>query len=269
VLELWIELILIAGLAFLGLLIGVQMSRLGKHVGLATCLGSVACVFLLAGLCRMPGYSESPILFAIAAGRAKLALLGFIVPLGLAAAKPYLLFRWEQWIVLGLIAISIFCFSVFPFLGSAVAAGQFQGIPPHGENNGFFRQSTSFTCGPAAAATALHRLGVTASESQLAILGRSCPVIGTTDYELLRSIETAAAGQVKCQYYLSKAKLTLDDDQVFLAILTQKSIINHCVAVLSVTDDTVVFADPAEGILSQPKEQFLSTWSGKGILISR
>lgn len=217
----------------------------------------------------MPGYSENPLLFALVAGRAKLAILSFIVPLGLASAIHYLLFRWEQWIVIGLIAISIYGFGVFPFLGSAMAASQFAGLPSYFNSEGLCRQSTSFTCGPAAAATALHRLGITTSESQLAILSRSCPFIGTTDFDLLQSIKVVGAEEIHCRYYPANAELKLGENQVFLAILTQNSFTNHCVAVLSVSDDVVIFADPAEGMTQLPKEQFKSIWSGKGILVSK
>lgn len=268
-LNLWTECIGVAGLAFAGLLAGAQIPRFGRKVSLSACLASVTIIFLLAALCRLPGYSEHPLLFALAAGRAKLVLLSWVVPFGLAAAMPYLLFRWEQWIIVGLIAISIYGFGVFPFLGSAMAASRFAGMPSAYDDNGLCRQSTSFTCAPAAAATALHRLGIAASESQLAILGRSCPYIGTTDFELLRSVETAGAGQIHCRYYPAETTLELHDNQVFLAILCQNSIINHCVAVFSISDKAVILADPADGMIAMTREQFNSIWSGKGILVSR
>jgi len=268
-LYLWIECILVAGLAFAGLLAGAGSSRLGKKAGLVTCFASVVCVFALAGLCRVPDYSESPILLALAAGRVKLVLLSFIIPLGLASAMPYLPFRWERWIVVGLSGVTIYAFGVFPFLGSAMAAGQFESASSFFDADGVCRQSTSFTCGPASAATALNRLGIAASESQLAILGRSCPFIGTADFELLRSIETVGAGRIHCRYYPANAELKLGENQVLLAILPQGYFVNHCVAVISAAEDTVVFADPAEGIITLPKAYFESTWSGKGILVSR
>lgn len=267
--NLWFEFIGVTGLAFLGLLTGAGISRINKKTGLAACLISVISIFLLAGLCRVPHCLDNHLLFALAAGRAKLIVLSFIVPLGLAAAMPYLLFRWEQWIVIVLIGLVIYAFGVFPFLGTAIAAGGFEGIPSQFDADGVCRQSTSFTCGPAAATTALRRLGITASESQLAILGRSCPVIGTTDYDLLESISTAGAGKIHCQYYPSNAELKLDENQVLLAILPQSSLVNHCVAVLDITDTAVVFADPAEGKVTLPIPRFQSLWSGKGILISR
>lgn len=265
----WIECIGVMGLAFAGLLAGAGGSRLGKKAGLATCFASVVCVFALAGLCRVPDYADSPILFALAAGRAKLVLLAFIIPFGLASAMPYLPFRWERWVVVGLSGVTIYAFGVFPFLGSAMAASQFAGRPSYFNADGLCRQSTSFTCGPAAAATALRRLGITASESQLAILGRSCPFIGTADFELLRSIETVGAGRIHCRYYPSDAELKLGENQVLLAILPQESVFNHCVAIIRITENDVVFADPAEGIITLPKAYFESIWSGKGILVSK
>jgi hypothetical protein len=265
----WIECVCVTGLAFAGLLAGAGISHLGRKTSLAACLASVVCVFVLAGLCRTPGYVESPILFAFVAGRAKLVLLSFIVPFGLASAMPYLVFRWEQWMVIGLCGVAIYVFGVFPFLGSAMAAGGFEGTPSYFDSNGVCRQSTSFTCGPAAGATALRRLGVAASESQLAILGRSCPLIGTTDFDLLRSVETVGAGRVRCRYYPSHAALKLDENQVLLAILSQSYFVNHCVAIIGVTEDAVVFADPADGVITLPRSYFESIWSGKGILVSR
>ncbi len=268
-LDLWIECISVLGLAFAGLLAGAGVSRISKKTSLAVCLASVGCVFLLAGLCRMLACLESPILFVLAASRMKLVVLSFIVPLGLASAMPYLPFRWERWIVVGLSGVSIYIFSVFPFLGSAMAASQFEGAPSYFDSNGVCRQSTPFSCGPAAGATALQRLGIAASEGQLAILSRSCPFIGTTDFDLMRSIETVGAGRIHCRYYPTNAPLKLGENQVLLAILSLSYFVNHCVAVIEVTDDTVVFADPAEGVITLPRDYFESIWLGKGILVSK
>jgi predicted double-glycine peptidase len=52
-----------------------------------------------------------------------------------------------------------------------------------------------------------------------------------------------------------------------LVILQQGVWMNHCVAVLNTTDKTVVFADPAEGIITLSQKHFHQLWTGRGILL--
>jgi predicted double-glycine peptidase len=54
-----------------------------------------------------------------------------------------------------------------------------------------------------------------------------------------------------------------------LAVIRSAFMLDHCVAVLGVSDTTVTIADPIAGIESMPCEKFASIWRFSGIVLSR
>jgi hypothetical protein len=281
--NLWIELVAAGLIAMAGLLAGAAVSRLGKQTSLATCLGVVFIILALGAGWLIPISMYNSVIFAMFAGRFKFILLAFFVPMGLACAMPYLPYKIERRCVVVMTAVSIYVFGVFPFLGAAMAGQKMAAIPALFDSNGVCRQSTSFTCGPAAAATALHRLGVDVSEGQMAVLSRSCPYIGTSDYDLMQAVSQVASREkvmcnpaqpgaavlqkIECTYGRWAELPKLSGRQVMLVILQQGLWMNHCVAVLKTTDKAVVFADPAEGIITLSQKHFQQLWTGRGILL--
>jgi hypothetical protein len=265
---LWIEFIAVGLTALAGLLSGAVVSRLGKRPALIACLCVIIVILTLGGGWFVPISMYNPVVFALFAGRIKLILLAFLVPMGLASAMPYLPYKIERRGVLVMTAVSIYVFAVFPFLGAAMAGDVLAGVPASFDSNGVCRQSTSFTCGPAAAATALHRLGVDVSEGQMAVLSRSCPYIGTSDYNLIHAVNQAVSDKpIECTYGCWEELPKLSGRQVMLVILQQGVWMNHCVAILNTTDRAVVFADPAEGIITLSQKHFQKLWTGRGILL--
>jgi hypothetical protein len=266
--NLWIELVAAGLIAFAGLLAGTAVSRLGKQTALVTCLGVVFIILALGAGWLIPISMYNAVIFAIFAGRFKFILLAFFVPMGLTCAAPYLPYKIERYGVAVMTAMSIYAFGVFPFLGAVMAGQKLAAIPASFDSNGVCFQSTSFTCGPAAAATALHRLGVDVSEGQMAILSRSCPVIGTSDYDLMQAVSKAVSSKpIECTYGRWTELPKLSGQEVLLVILQQGLWMNHCVAVLKTTDKAVVFADPAEGIITLSQKHFQQLWTGRGILL--
>lgn len=267
-LNLWIELVAAGLIAMAGLLAGAAVSRLGKQTALIICLGVVFIILTLGAGWFIPISMDNPVIFAMFAGRLKFILLAFFVPMGLACVVPYLPYKIERRGVLVMAAVSIYVFGVFPFLGAAIAGQKMAAIPASFDSNGICRQTTSFTCGPAAAATALHRLGVDVSEGQMAVLSRSCPYIGTSDYDLMRAVNQAISDRpIECTYGRWDKLPKLSGRQVMLVILQQGVWMNHCVTVLRTNDKAVVFADPAEGIITLSQKHFQQLWTGRGILL--
>ncbi|MEN6308577.1 MAG: cysteine peptidase family C39 domain-containing protein [Anaerohalosphaeraceae bacterium] len=266
--NLWMETVGVAAIAFGGLWAGVLFSRRSKTAGLLVCAVAVV-VTLLLGAARWSSYSSDGILFALAGGRIKFVLLSFVIPVGLAAARPYLPYRAERWAVTCLIGAAIAMFGVIPCLGTAMAATRLVEAKSNFDADGVCRQSTAFTCGPAAAATALRRLGVNVSEGRLAALSRSCPFIGTAEYDLYWGIQSAAGRQVNCRHVRSRVLPVLADGEVMLVMLPQNRVMNHCVAVVEVTDQAVVMADPADGLLTLPRENLENNWTGSAIVLGK
>jgi len=264
--NLWMETVGVAAIAFGGLWTGVLFSRRGKTAGLWVCALAVAVTFLLGAL-RWSSGSSDGILFALAGGRVKFVILSFVIPMGLAAVRPYLPYRAERWAVVCLTGAAMALFGVIPCVGTAMAATRLADAGSYFDADGVCRQSTSFTCGPAAAATALRRLGVDVSEGRLAALSRSCPFIGTAEYDLYWGIQAATDGRVTCRHVRGSVLPELADGEVMLVMMPQSRVMNHCVAVVAMTETAVVVADPSEGLLMMPREYLEEHWTGSAIVM--
>ncbi|MGH2272888.1 cysteine peptidase family C39 domain-containing protein, partial [Anaerohalosphaeraceae bacterium U12dextr] len=266
--HLWMEAVGVAAIAFGGLWTGVLFSRRGRTAGLWVCALAVAMTFLL-GAVRWSMGSSDGIAFALAGGRVKFVILSFVIPMGLAAVQPYLPYRAERWAVVCLTGAAMALLGVIPCLGTAMAATRLAAAVSYFDADGVCRQSTAFTCGPAAAATALRRLGVEVSEGRLAGLSRSCPFIGTAEYDLYWGIQAAAGERVRCRYVRGRVLPELAGGEVMLVMMPQSRVMNHCVAVVAMTAAAVVVADPSEGLLTLPREYLEEHWTGSAIVMSK
>ncbi len=266
--SLWIENILVIGIAFVGLLTGAGISRLGKNAGLAACAASILFILFLAAARLYPEQLPNSIFWAFVSSRIKFVLLSWFVPVGLAAAMPYLPRKSERWLTTVLIALFIYSFSVFPFLGAAVAAEELKYNLPRFDRNGVCCQSMPFTCGPAAAATALHHFGVDIGEGQLTQLSRCGMMLGTGEWELFNAVRTAANGRLECEFVRCEDLPTLAVNQVLLVTLRQGVLYNHCAAILETDGQTVLLADPAEGLFRIPLYHVRQCWTKTGILLT-
>jgi len=138
------------------------------------------------------------------------------------------------------------------------------------DNNGVCRQTTNYTCGPAAAVTALGKLGLRADEGELAVLSYSSPVIGTLPACLTSALQDRySADGLRCQYRRFESIDQLRNAGVTLAVVRDAFLLDHCIAVLDVSDDAVIVADPVTGRRLIPYEQFEKIWRFCGIVLQR
>jgi predicted double-glycine peptidase len=125
------------------------------------------------------------------------------------------------------------------------------------------RQTTDYSCGPAAALTVLKRLGQDLSEGEMARLCLLRPNEGVSLLELCRGLNVALEGR---PHRATIERHSIDDlttgDTPFLAELQRPNAVDHCVAVLSVTDDVLVLGDPAYGKRVVGRDEFRKEWTG-------
>jgi len=264
----WVETAAAACVVALSLYLGRRLSLRSRRTAVCACgfsLGLV--VFLLAGrFC--PSLTNCAPLFALAVGRMKFLVFAVAIPLGLSAPLPHLPRRSERFITCIALGVLIFVFALFPFLGPAAFAGALRDLPDTRDAYGICLQNTPYTCGPAAAVTALNRLGVPAAEGTMAMQARTCPFMGTTTYDLCRAIDIASAKSgLKAAFCRLDSLDQLSADNGALLLLKEGFLLTHCVALLDISDRMVTFADPAEGMISLPKDVFARLWTGQAIII--
>ena len=206
----------------------------------------------------------------LAAGRVRFVILSLAVSMGLTVPLSRLPHKFEKLIVCLLMAGFVTWFSVLPFLVPALIKGRLSSLQTKYDKNGVCRQTTDYTCGPAAAVTALGRLGLKADEGELAVLSYSSPVIGTLPTCLTSAIRNRyGADGLSCRYRRFDSIDQLRNAGVTLAVVRDAFLLDHCIAVLDVSDNVVTIADPATGTRLMPCKQFEEMWRFCGIVLQR
>ena len=266
----WFETIAVILVALLAVSLGRLFSGLRKHFWL---FGYVL-PFLLIAMLAAARFSNvlafiAPVCW-FAAGRARFVVLSFAVPMGLITLLSRLPRRFEKVAVCILTVVVVSWFGVLPFLVPALIKGRLSNLTTRLDSNGICFQSTDYTCGPAAAVTALRRLGLQADEGELAILAHSTPVAGTVPDCLVKAINKRYEAEgLHCQYRRFDSLDQINSYRYPLVMLKDTFLSNHCVAILKISDKTVTFADPLWGKARMSREQFEKLWRFSGIVLKR
>ena len=141
-----------------------------------------------------------------------------------------------------------------------------------GRLGGVCLQATDYSCGPAAAVTALRRLGIPAGEGEIAILAHTSNAIGTPSDLLATAIQKRFGPQgVDCRYrsYRSVQELRQGAPAITLAVIRFSLFVDHYVAVLHVDETRVVVGDPAKGLRAYTIGDFERIWKHTGVQIQR
>lgn len=206
----------------------------------------------------------------ITMGRTRFIILALSVTMGLSTPLSRLPRRFEKVIICFLMAVVVAWFSVSPFLVPVLIKEKLLNIQTKLNAEGICYQSTDYTCGPAAAVTALGKLGLSADEGEIAVLSYSSPVAGTLPTCLSSALtERYGTEGLKCQYRYFDSIEQLRDAGITLAVVKVGFLSSHCVAVLDVSDDMVTIADPVLGRNLMSYEQFENVWEFAGIVMER
>jgi predicted double-glycine peptidase len=268
--SLWLETMGMLLMAMLGIGLGLAASR---H-SLAARLTAMAVAFSLVGVILLARLDELwsfvPLLCPLATSRIRFVVLIFAVTLGLTAPLDQLSSRISRLATCLIMSLMIAAMISLPFLMPAVLQQELSASRTRIDIDGVCRQTRPYTCGPAAAVTALNRLGLEAEEGLLALRARTGPVIGTSPWDLYRAIDAAYSGQgLNCTFQHLSSLEQIPSGGILLAVINDRFVVDHCVAVLGFDEHTVTVADPAEGLVYVPRPQFTRQWRNCGILLHR
>jgi uncharacterized protein len=222
-------------------------------------LATAACTSLFDGV--------GPLLF-ITAGRARYVILAAAITLGLTTPLSRLPYRVERIAVSAIMVFFVGFFAILPFLAPALVKGDLSRLETRVDANGLCYQSRSYTCGPAAAVTALARFGVSAEEGQIAMLARTNPFSGTLLWTLHAAIKEHYAQGLNCEFRRFDSAADMRDIGVTLVSIREAAFMDHCVAVLNVSDTAVTVADPIIGLEVIPIDYFEEIWRRCGIVLN-
>lgn len=268
--DLLLEAAAMTAVVLVGVLVSLGFSRLRRPYWICSYLFSLLLIaLLLAGRCStflnfLPPFSW------VAAGRVRFIIVALAITMGLITPLSRLPRRSEKYVVAGLTGIFVLAFAFVPFLAPTFLRDELTTLQTKIGADGICRQTRSYTCGPAAAVTALRKLGFDAQEGEIAVLAHTSPITGT----LPRSLYSALQGRygpegLRCRYRCFDSIAQLRGRGVTLAIVRDAFLVDHCVAILDVSDRTVLVADPVIGEQVLSYEQFEKMWRFTGIVLNR
>ncbi|MDI6703057.1 C39 family peptidase [Methanothermobacter sp. KEPCO 2] len=128
------------------------------------------------------------------------------------------------------------------------------------DSEGVVLQARNYTCGPAALATVLQRLGVNTTEDELADLAGTTEE-GTTMQGLLEA--SMAKGMNATGMKLNISELTEN-----MIAYTINDGTGHYTVINEITNDTIKLADPSLGNIEMNIEEFAEIYSGYTLVIN-
>jgi predicted double-glycine peptidase len=173
--------------------------------------------------------------------------------------------RRQRYFVFFFMVLFTIYFSVLPFLMPVFTYSRFAGLVTRIDHNGVCLQSRGYDCGPAAAVTVLRKIGIQAEEGELALRAHTTRFSGTPSDSLCAAIRSCYA--VPCRIIYCRTIQELRGKEPFIAIVKFSFIVDHYVAVLSVTDTEVVLGDPLLGLRKCTYNAFEREWRKRAIMI--
>ncbi len=202
------------------------------------------------------------------AGRTELITLAAAFALMLSTLIPRINRRMLGPLV-SVLRLATVVYFTFPFFQSAVVRGHLAQLETTVDADGICLQSNSYTCGPAAAVTALRVLGIRAEESDIAILARTTPGGGTDPASLCLALRKRYAQDgLSCEYRFFQTVPQLRGKEPVVALVKFSFMIDHYVTVLEVTDTHVSQGNPLTGLETVPLEDFERVWRRSGLVLT-
>jgi predicted double-glycine peptidase len=266
----WFETLGVSILALLGIFLGASLSKIKRPYCWFGFTASFLLVSMLVTTRFIPKISFVAPFSWLVITRIRFVVLTLAVTLGLTSSIRHLRYKTEKVTVGILMVIIVFWFCILPFLAPALVEKDLTAIESRIDSEGICYQSKDYTCGPAAAVTALKKLGLQADEGRIAILSHSSPVVGTLPSSLCDALNKLYQDDgLSCQYRYFDSLSQLQRYQLVLLAVKDTFLSDHCVALFEITDDSVTIADPVDGKKTVTRDEFERVWRYSGIVLER
>ncbi len=260
----------VALVALLGAWLGRRFSRLSKPWWVIGYALPMLLLMLIGAARRKSELEFVPPFCWLMTGRIQFALSGLITTMLLSTPLSRLDKPRDRTAVQLLMLVIVSTVSLWPFLAPAFNRGFLAHLQTKIDANGICRQSTDYTCGPAAAVTHLRQLGFPAEEGAIAIQAHTSSAMGTPPDILADTLRSMYAQKgLVCQYRSYQSVAELNRDGLTLAVIKFGFLVDHYVAVLRVQEDKIIVGDPAVGVQNYTPEEFRKIWRFTGVVLRR
>ena len=266
----WIETVGVIALAGAAAVAARRLSDMPRPYWTATYALSAAILIMMWLGRSYSALSLVPPVSWIAAGRTKFALVAVVPVIMLVPLFHSTRSRRVQFYGTIFLCLLVGLYAIWPFAACATNRGYLNSMPTRFDRYGVCLQSTDYTCGPAAAVTALRLLGIRGEEGKIAIASHTSSAIGTPPAMLcegLRSLYFTNA--LKCELQYFERLSDLPKGAPILAVIKYTIVEDHYVVILDITPRHVIVADSNRGKVAYSHELFLKRWRKLGIVMSR
>jgi hypothetical protein len=265
----WLESAAVVAVAVLAFLFGRWCSRLPKPYWLLGYFIPLALLLFYWLAMLQPRLRVTPPLSWVMLGRPRFVYFNFLATVLLSVPWARLPEKRSRAVV-GAFIVILAAMSVVPFLAPIFSQNYLAGLKTRIDADGVCLQSNDYTCAPAAAVTALRKLGFPAEEGELAILSYTSSLTGTEPDVLARALQRRYGPDgLVADYRAFRDVGELKTTGLTVALVKYSPLIDHCVAVLRVENTRVVVGDPLNGLASIPAEEFRKQWRFVGVVLKR
>ena len=266
----WLETGGVIALGALGIAFGRWFSqRPGPYWTLGYFI-PLALIILMALACRIRPLEFIPPFSWLMAGRTAFALTALVGTMVLTTPLSRLPRRRDRAAISALMVCVVFQVAAWPFLAPAFNHQQLAALTTRVDSDGICLQNTEYTCGPAAAVTALRRLGLPAEEGEIAILCHTSAAMGTPPNVLCRALQKRYGRDgLACEYRAFTSLQELKRPGYTLALVKFALLLDHYVTVLDVDEKTVTVGDPLNGKQTLTRAEFAEKWRWVGVVLQR
>jgi predicted double-glycine peptidase len=265
----WFESLVVVSIGLSAFLLGRWFSKLPKPywlIGYAIPLGLIVlyCIAIF-----VPELTYVPPISCMMIGRSRFVSFNFVAAMMLSAPLTRLTQKRNRVVVRAFIAV-LTAMSVVPFLAPAFNRSYLAGLKTRMDADGVCRQSNEYTCGPAAAVTALRKLGLAAEEGEIAILAHTSSLTGTEPDVLAKVIQDRyRTNGLVVEYRSFRSLDDLKDVGPIVAVMKFNALQDHCVTIFEVHANGILVADPLSGLSVVPEDEFENKWMFVGIVFKR
>jgi hypothetical protein len=266
----WLETIGVVLLGVAGAGVGRWFSRLRKPYWILGYFLPFLFVILIGLAYRIRTLEFVPPFSWLMSGRTEFVLTAFIGTMVLTTPLSRLPLRRDRIAVSVLMIWVVFQVSAWPFLAPAFNREELAVLRTRIDSDGVCLQNSDYTCGPAAAVTALRRLGLSAGEGEIARLCGTSTAMGTPPDILCRALQKRFDGDgLICEYRAFKSVDELKQSGYTLALIKFAFLLDHYATVLEVGDTTITVGDPLMGKTTLTHEEFARKWRFVGVVLKR
>jgi predicted double-glycine peptidase len=266
----WIETAAVVLLAAGGFGLGLLCSRLRKPYWVLGYIVPLVLVGLVGAARHVPRLEFIAPFSWLMSGRTEFALLGFLAAMLLATPLSRLPRKSTRGLVVLFAVFAVIYAAVMPFLSPALIRGHLSRLVTRIDDDGVCLQGTTYTCGPAAAVTALRQLGLDAHEGEIAILAHTSAFSGTQPDSLRAALlQRFGPDGLDCDILFLDSIDELRDAPAAIVVVKYRLMVDHYVAVLELTDDTITIGDPLTGARTLTHDQFRPLWRRTALVLTR